>query len=338
MSLATVVYTDGACSGNPGPGGWAWVVPGGRFASGAEPHTTNQRMELRAVLEAAEALDGDLEIMSDSTYVVNCFRDRWWEGWLERGWRNSQKKPVANRDLWQPLIDHYQRRKLGFTWVRGHAGDEWNDLADRLAVEAASRQEGRSGEEPPADVGRADVPTPRRSPAQKQIAGHALLVVGHRPPELGGYGETPLAAAVRARLEAVIAAKSAMHDDLVVVTGLNLGVETLAAEAAQAVGVPYVVVLAHPGQDDPWPTESKRRFSRLQDNASEIITLQKETPATKQRIAGSYRRRDGWVRKHVDEALAVWDGSEEYVGRTVRSLQDELGEEDVWIIDPTELI
>ena len=77
---ATTAYTDGACLGNPGPGGWAWAVPGGRYASGAEALTTNQRMEIKAALEAVQALDGPLEVFSDSTYVVNCFRDRWWEG------------------------------------------------------------------------------------------------------------------------------------------------------------------------------------------------------------------------------------------------------------------
>src|SRR5262245_5704232 len=119
MADATVVYTDGACRGNPGPGGWAWAVPGGRYAVGAEPHTTNQRMEITAVLEAVRALDGPLEIRSDSTYVVNCFRDRWWEKWLENGWRNSQRKPVASRDLWEPLVELYQarRRELQFSWV-----------------------------------------------------------------------------------------------------------------------------------------------------------------------------------------------------------------------------
>ncbi len=106
----TIVYTDGACSGNPGPGGWAWAVPGGRYRSGAAGRTTNQRMEIQAVLEAVKTLDGPLEIVSDSTYVVNCFRDRWWQGWLARGWLNSQKKPVANRDLWEPLIDLYRPR------------------------------------------------------------------------------------------------------------------------------------------------------------------------------------------------------------------------------------
>lgn len=143
---ATVVYTDGACQGNPGPGGWAWAIPGGAFASGAEARTTNQRMEINAVLEAARALDGPLDVVSDSTYVVNCFRDRWWEGWLARGWINSARKPVANRDLWEPLVDLYREREgITFRWVKGHSGDPMNDLVDQLAVEAARTQTGRSG-------------------------------------------------------------------------------------------------------------------------------------------------------------------------------------------------
>ncbi len=137
----TVVYTDGACSGNPGPGGWAWVVPDGPHASGFDKDTTNQRMELTAVLEATRSLLGPLLIKSDSAYVVNCFRDDWWKGWLRRDWRNSQKKPVANRDLWEPLVERYQRGDLELEWVKGHAGDKWNDVADRLAVEAITRHQ-----------------------------------------------------------------------------------------------------------------------------------------------------------------------------------------------------
>ena len=103
------VYTDGACRGNPGPGGWAWAVPDGPYASGADPATTNQRMEIMAALEAlrywtAQPIS-DIEVVSDSTYVVNCFKDRWWQGWQRRNWLNSQSKPVANRDLWEPLIE-----------------------------------------------------------------------------------------------------------------------------------------------------------------------------------------------------------------------------------------
>ena len=103
-----IVFTDGACSGNPGPGGWAWAVaPAGMpCGSGGEAHSTNQRMELRAVLEALLTLgvDRPVEVVSDSTYVVHCFRDRWWEGWLKRGWRNAAKQPVANRDMWEPSL------------------------------------------------------------------------------------------------------------------------------------------------------------------------------------------------------------------------------------------
>jgi ribonuclease HI len=141
------VYTDGACSGNPGPGGWAWAVPSGPFRSGACNRTTNQRMEIMAALDAVVSLPGPLEVVSDSTYVVNCFRDRWWQGWLARGWLNSQKKPVANRDLWEPLIDAYRAApgRVLFRWVKGHGGDPWNDLVDRLAVEAATSQQGRAG-------------------------------------------------------------------------------------------------------------------------------------------------------------------------------------------------
>ncbi|HET9732606.1 MAG TPA: ribonuclease H [Acidimicrobiales bacterium] len=158
---AITVFTDGACLGNPGPGGWAWAVPAADFCSGFAEHTTNQRMELTAVLEALRHFDqGDVNVVSDSTYVVNCFRDRWWEGWLRRGWRNSANKPVANRDLWEPLVDLYRREqaRLSFRWVKGHGGDPMNDLVDRLAVEAATTQTSRSGTGVPASLGPADRP------------------------------------------------------------------------------------------------------------------------------------------------------------------------------------
>jgi ribonuclease HI len=107
-------------------------------------------MEITAALEAVNSLEGRLEVVSDSTYVVNCFRDRWWEGWLARGWLNSQRKPVANRDLWEPLIAAYRAdpARVRFRWVKGHGTDPMNDLVDRLAVEAAAAQSGRSGGEP----------------------------------------------------------------------------------------------------------------------------------------------------------------------------------------------
>ena len=144
----TIVYTDGACSGNPGPGGWAWAVAptGEPRGFGGELATTNQRMELTAVLEALRALPGELTIVSDSTYVINCFRDKWWEGWIRRGWLNSAKKPVANRDLWEPFVELVRARDdVSFRWVKGHSAHPMNDLVDSLAVQAAQTQTSRVG-------------------------------------------------------------------------------------------------------------------------------------------------------------------------------------------------
>ncbi len=138
---ATEVFTDGACRGNPGPGGWAWAVPDGPQESGHDPATTNQRMEIRAAYEAIRTLEGPLVVVSDSTYVVNCFKNSWWTGWRARGWLNSAKKPVANRDLWEPFIDLVEERgDVTFRWVKGHSGHPMNDLVDELAVEASHRE------------------------------------------------------------------------------------------------------------------------------------------------------------------------------------------------------
>ncbi|MDT9592906.1 ribonuclease H [Nocardioides zeae] len=135
---AVEVFTDGACAGNPGPGGWAWARDEQAYASGGERASTNQRMEIRAALEAVRANPGPLVVVSDSTYVVNCFRDRWWQGWLERGWTNSARKPVANRDLWEPFVELYvERGDVAFRWVKGHSGHAMNDFVDRLAVAAS---------------------------------------------------------------------------------------------------------------------------------------------------------------------------------------------------------
>jgi ribonuclease HI len=143
---ALSVFTDGACSGNPGPGGWAWAVDRERFASGSEQVSTNQRMEIRAVLEAVTALPRPLLVVSDSTYVVNCFRDRWWEKWLLNGWLTRARKPVVNRDLWEPLIGAAaDRDDIAFHWVKGHSGHEMNDFVDGLAVAAALTVERRTG-------------------------------------------------------------------------------------------------------------------------------------------------------------------------------------------------
>lgn len=335
MTGSTTVYTDGACRGNPGPGGWAWVVPDGPFAAGAEATTTNQRMEITAALEAVRAFEGPLEVVSDSTYVVNCFRDRWWEGWLRRGWLNSQKKPVANRDLWEPLIEAVTSRgDVTFSWVKGHSGDPWNDLADLLATEAADTQKPRAGDRPPEDVG---APAPStaldRGRDARLPAGRLVGVFGHRPPQLGGYDENPVAADARRRLREVAAAKRALHPDLAVVSGLQLGAETLGAEAALDEGVPLIVVLAFPGFDAKWPRATRLRFDELCDAAVEMIVLEAKQPDSTQKVSAAMRRRDAWLARNLDEAILVWDERDPSLGKLARTLEEQL-DADLWLLAP----
>jgi ribonuclease HI len=138
--MALLIYTDGSCRGNPGPGGWAWFEPVSKaFDSGGEPMTTNQRMELLAVLEALNSHQGDLNIRSDSTYVVNCFRQGWWKKWEANGFRTSKGEPVANSDLWRPLLYQalHSGRQVIFEWVKGHSTDPHNNRVDVLAQDAA---------------------------------------------------------------------------------------------------------------------------------------------------------------------------------------------------------
>ena len=132
-----IAYTDGACSGNPGPGGWGvWLRAGNheKELCGGEKHTTNQRMELQAAIEALKALKqpSSITIVTDSKYVLNGITD-WIHGWKKKGWKNSKKEPVANRELWEALDALNQKHDVDWQWVKGHSGDEGNDKADELA-------------------------------------------------------------------------------------------------------------------------------------------------------------------------------------------------------------
>ena len=331
-----MAYTDGACSGNPGPGGWAWAVPGGRYASGNEAHTTNQRMEIQAAFEAVRGIDGRLEVVSDSTYVVNCFRDRWHEGWRRRGWKNSKKEPVANRDLWEPFIGLVlERGDVTFRWVKGHAGDPMNDLVDRLAVESALTQTGRAGTGEPEELGPPDdVPAGAAGRDRRLPAGRLVLVAGHRPGQLGGYDPNPVADGVRKRLQEMLAAMVEVDGPLAVVSGLRLGAEQLGAEAALALELPLVAVLPYPEADRPWPAAARARFSQLVEAAELALTLEARSPATKPLAGAALARRDAWLAKQVDAAVVVWDQEDDAVGRLVRSLEDHLGADQVLLVHP----
>ena len=135
------IFTDGACKGNPGPGGWGAVLRMGsheKELSGAEPGTTNNRMELTAVISALAALNQPCEVQlyTDSRYVIDGITG-WIFGWQKNGWKNSQKKPVLNADLWQALLEAKRRHKVSWHWVKGHAGHPENERADQLASDAA---------------------------------------------------------------------------------------------------------------------------------------------------------------------------------------------------------
>jgi len=135
-----VIYTDGACRGNPGMGGWAALLRTGaheREIHGAEPHTTNNRMELTAVIRALEALRRPVEarVYTDSEYVRRGITE-WLASWKTRGWRTADRKPVKNQDLWERLDQLAASHRIEWHWVRGHSGVEDNERVDRLANQA----------------------------------------------------------------------------------------------------------------------------------------------------------------------------------------------------------
>ena len=138
-----VIHTDGACLGNPGPGGYAavWEADDGpRELSGGRRLTTNNRMELLAAIVALEALEAPTKVVlvTDSRYVHDAIEKRWLAGWQKRGWVNAEKKPVKNQDLWRRLIPLLSRHSVSFRWVRGHTGHADNERCDVLAKQAAN--------------------------------------------------------------------------------------------------------------------------------------------------------------------------------------------------------
>ena len=311
-SDGTDVYTDGACKGNPGPGGWGWVVPNGPTGSGGAEQTTNQRMELEAVLRAIESLPGPLRIHSDSTYVVNCFNDRWYDGWLKRGWRNSQKKPVANRDLWEPLIDQYLERseEIVFTWVKGHSGNVWNERADELAVAAAEAVMARTvaAAGGGSEVNGAEVGTATSEPVAPWPAGRALWATGIIDPD-----DDQLAELVR-----VVEGLDPTNDLLV--TGLRRGAELAAAEAARSRRVDIAVVLPFADPAVRWPAAERDRFDSVRSAASFEVVLD-GNPATP---GAAVAARNRWVLDHVIGVIIVGDeeaaAAAEVAGLTVISI------------------
>lgn len=136
---SVVLYTDGACSGNPGKGGWGAVLIYGTIEkqmSGVEEMTTNNKMELTAVIMGLRALKEPckVELYSDSAYVINAFENNWIESWINNGWKNAKKQPVANKELWEELIELTHKHEITFNKVKGHAGNKYNEICDSLAT------------------------------------------------------------------------------------------------------------------------------------------------------------------------------------------------------------
>lgn len=137
MSKTIEIYTDGACRGNPGPGGWGALLIAGKHEKrlyGGEDDTTNNRMELTAVIEALNALKGSRKVIlhTDSKYVMDGIT-KWMANWIQRGWKTANRKPVKNQDLWMALNEATARHDVDWRWVKGHDGDPGNEAADELA-------------------------------------------------------------------------------------------------------------------------------------------------------------------------------------------------------------
>lgn len=134
-----IIYTDGACSGNPGPGGWGTILIYGaheKELSGGDRSTTNNRMELTAVIEGLRALKEPciVDLYSDSKYVIDALEKGWAKGWRSRGWVKSDKKPALNPDLWEELLTLSERHEMRYHWVKGHAANRYNNRCDEMAV------------------------------------------------------------------------------------------------------------------------------------------------------------------------------------------------------------
>jgi len=337
------IYTDGACSGNPGPGGWAWASSADHHASGGEPDTTNNRMELTAVLRAIEDNSGSLVVVMDSTYVKNGL-ESWSKGWVRNGWKTKAGEPVKNRDLWEELLAVLADRPRGevsFEWVKGHSGDLMNELVDGLAVvQRDAHRPGGAGaaggsgsvtsnggtggaklSDLPPDEQRAE----RRRRDPRIPAGWLLAVFGHTPDRLGGWDDNPVADRVRSDLVEVIDALARIHPDLVVVTGIRPGAELLAAEAAQQAEVPYAAVVGFPGIGRNLSAAARERGVAAADRAASVVRLERKEPSDVDGFRRAMRRRDAWIMTAADEAVLVWDEVDDRLERLHADLDVRLG-------------
>ncbi|MEO5723180.1 MAG: ribonuclease H [Ilumatobacteraceae bacterium] len=358
------IYTDGACSGNPGPGGWAWASSREHCDSGGHPDTTNNKMELTAVLEAMRSNPGRIIVVMDSTYVKDGL-EKWSTNWIRNGWMTKAREPVKNKEIWVSLIEERVRRgdEVRFEWVKGHSGDPLNDLVDELAVvqrdsfrrgdagahgsggggatgqeAAVSGSSGQDSSGAGAGGSLSDLPldqqrTERRRRDGRIPAGHLLAVFGLPPDGLGGWDPNPTAADVRRRLQDWFAAQALVHRDLRILTGLRPGAELVAAEACLKVDVPYVAVIGFPDMTRNLSEGSKANFADLVARADSVVQLEKKSPIDKAEFIKAMGRRDAWLTNAADAAVLVWDERDARLQRAFSLLDKRFGP-DLYLVRP----
>jgi uncharacterized phage-like protein YoqJ len=227
-----------------------------------------------------------------------------------------------------------ERGDVTFRWVKGHGDDPMNDLVERLAVQAITDKAGRTGVGRPSDLGAADVPPEKPSTEPRLPPGHRVVVTGLKPPQLGGYDPNLTWESVRVKLADALAFLATEHDDVVVLTGMGLGVEQLAAEAALDAGIPFVAAPAHRDYDSVWAASSRQRYRELVGRALREVTFDDRKPTSKQQAGGMIGRRDAWLARSASSAIVVHDGDDEATEKKLASLVVQLGDENVVQLTP----
>lgn len=282
-------------------------------------------MELTAAREAVATHPGPVEVVSDSKYVVSAFNEGWIEGWLRRGWKNSKKEPVANKDLWQPFVEEVaEHGAVRFAWVKGHAGDPMNEEADRLATEAAATV-GANASTAAATAPATAASTPARRDDPRAPAGFRYAVTGTRHLDARALG------AARAQLAKILPAQQEFHPDLVVLLGLRPGPEAMAAEVALEAGLTVVAVLPWPDPQTTLRSADREAFGRLLARVDETIVLERSQPTDADGRAQALARRDSWLAGVADGALLVRQGDSSESRALLRRFAG-LGAE-VWDLD-----
>ena len=337
VPMPTIVYTDGACSREPRPGGWAWAVPDGAVRQrGRGPHHQPAHGD-QAALEALRT-PRRARSRSSATRPTSSTASATGGAWAgrPRGWKNSQKKPVANRDLWEPLIELVLERGRRHVPLGEGPQRRRDERPGRPAGRRGRRAPSRaaSGDRPPEELGpAADLADRRGAPRGAGADGRrarpatASSSSGHRPPELGGYDAEPgrrapcarrLARDPRGQGPAPRRPRGAHRP-------AARGRAARRPRRRSSAGVPFVAVLPYPEPERPWPSESQARFRGWSPQARTVVA-RAEARRHQADVRRALARRDAWLTRDADEAVVVWDGDDRIAGQGRASHCKRLGE------------